>query len=246
MVFASFKAIDRRAGSSLISVLVAAGASMVVLAGVTTMIQFSQKAGRGAQGTSEFGVVVDSVRTLVSSSASCTSAFVDSGGNRLVFPTPTATPGVVVEAQKISVAGSPLLEKNETLQAITVSKIELTRLKDDPSLIALRIIALKKAGALGKQELQQSKPILIRATFLPDGKIASCNSGSESPAPGPSPSPTVVSGGAPCGPEGKGVTVYHYANPAARYCCYVGGGADSYPFGGNSYIAFSRVPCLPY
>ena len=165
-------------GSALVSALVASGISMATLMAVVTMIQYSQKAGQGAQGVSEFGTLVDSVRTLVASPDSCKSAFVDAGGNPVVLPSPTAIPGTVVEAGKIVVGGSSILEKDEKLSAITVSKIELTRLKSDPSLLALRIFAQKKAGALGKQELEQSKPIFIKAEFGATGNITACSSGS--------------------------------------------------------------------
>lgn len=49
--------------------------------------------------------------------------------------------------------------------------------------------------------------------------------------------------GTPCGTNNKGLTMYPDPTGSIRYCCYVGGGADSYPGG---YVAFSRVPCLPY
>lgn len=49
-----------------------------------------------------------------------------------------------------------------------------------------------------------------------------------------------ITTGTPCGANSKGITM---TDGGTRYCCYVGGGAESYAGG---YVAFSRVPCLPY
>ncbi|MEZ4814029.1 MAG: hypothetical protein R3A80_02335 [Bdellovibrionota bacterium] len=57
------------------------------------------------------------------------------------------------------------------------------------------------------------------------------------------PTSGLTPGSTSCGPENRGVTMYSYdLNAKTRYCCYIGGGADSY----GPYAAFSRVPCLPY
>jgi len=361
----------------MISALVAAGISMATLAAILTSLQFSQRAGQGVQGKSEFGALVDSVRSIAASSDSCKAAFVDASGVVVKISAPSASADSSVEAEAIRVGGADFIRKGEKAGAITLQAIRLTRPKGTSDLLSVQLVGQKQGEVLGSRDLQNAKPLLLQASFGADSAISSCQLGgsgaentpvvgsscpagmievSDGPsskrfcidaapranakypdavrdcyrrgselcsaaqwsiaceahsatnstffaAPGKpsqphewiqaifpgdsgngyvalggggncwnsnpdpftnlhpyrccwtpnvwadlsgSPGPTEVLSGTPCGADGKGVTFYHSHDRTSRWCCYVGGGADTYPIGGKAYTAFSRVPCLPY
>lgn len=91
-----------RSGQSLISAVVGTGVAMVGLAAVATMINYSQKAGKSAQGLSEAGLLTDSIRSIVSDSSRCQQAFrvTPAGGGAPVAPV-LATDGASVSISSI-------------------------------------------------------------------------------------------------------------------------------------------------
>jgi hypothetical protein len=161
-----------------VSVLVGAGVSMALLGGVITMIQFSQKAGQGVQGKSEFGALVDSVRSITSSADACKAAFVDASGVAVKIPAPSATADSSVEAEAIRVGGADFIRKGERAGAVLLQSILLTRPKGTSDLLSVQLLGQKQGEVLGTRGLQNVKPLLLQASFGSDGAISSCQLGS--------------------------------------------------------------------
>ncbi len=167
-----------RVGQSLVSVLVGAGVSMAMLGGVITMIQYSQKAGQGVQGKSDFGALVDSVRSITSSADACKTAFVDASGAAVKIPAPSAGADSSVEAQAIRVGGADFMRKGEKAGAVQLQAIRLTRPKGTSDLLSVQLVAQKQGEVLGgSRDLQNVKPLLLQASFGADGAISSCQMG---------------------------------------------------------------------
>ncbi len=150
---------------------------MALLGGVITMIQYSQKAGQGVQGKSEFGALVDSVRSITSSGDACKSAFVDGGGAVVKIPAPSASADSVVEAEAIRVGGVDFVKKGEVTGAVSLQAIRLTRPKGTSDLMTVQLVGQKKGEVLGTRDLQNAKPLVLQASFGADGVISSCQGG---------------------------------------------------------------------
>ncbi len=171
------RAESTRAGQSLVSVLVGAGISMAMLGGVITMIQYSQKAGQGVQGKSDFGALVDSVRSITSSADACKAAFVDASGLAVKIAAPSATADSSVEAQAIRVGGADFIRKGEKAGAVLLQSIQLTRPKGTSDLLSVQLVGQKQGEVLGTRDLQNVKPFILQASFGSDDTISSCQMG---------------------------------------------------------------------
>jgi hypothetical protein len=161
----------------MISALVASGISMATLMAVLTMIQYSQKAGQGVQGKSDFGSLVDSVRSITSSADACKAAFVDASGAVVKVSAPTSSADSSIEAEAIRVGGVDFIRRGEKAGAITLQAIRLTRPKGTSDLLSVQLVGQKQGEVLGSRDLQNAKPLLLQASFGADGAISSCQMG---------------------------------------------------------------------
>ena len=165
----------------MVSALIGAGVAMLGLAGVATMITYSQKAGLGARGLSDAGLLTDSIRSILSQSDRCKEAFqvAPAGGGTPIAPA-LATDGALAQLSSIGTASggafTPYATANQKFGSISITGITLRR--DSSSLMTLSITARRNAQAAGVPNLEIPE-IKVSANFDPvTGSILGCRLGS--------------------------------------------------------------------